>query len=200
LANNANIGGSMLPTLALGIPGNAPAAALLAALTLKNVVVGPTIEIDHPGLIYFIYAALFIANLLMYLAAFALIAPCVKLFSLPRGVLMPLIIPVCVIGAFSVKLSMFDVWIMFAAGVAGWLLVIFRFPVAPIVLGVILAPLADENLRRALLLFEDKSMGFVLSQSIGTLLMLCVVFIIAEGIIRVIRAARATTKLESMSH
>lgn len=189
-ANNANIGGSMLPTLALGIPGNAPAAALLAALTLKNVVVGPTIEIDHPGLIYFIYAALFVANMLMYLAAFALIAPCVKLFSLPRGILMPLIIPVCVIGAFTVKLSMFDVWIMFFAGIAGWILSIFKFPVAPIVLGVILAPLADENLRRALLLFKDKEISFVLSQTIGTILMLFVLVVVAEGIIRGLRSMR----------
>ncbi len=189
-SNNANIGGSMLPTLALGIPGNAPAAALLAALTLKNVVVGPTIEVDHPGLIYFIYAALFVANLLMYMAAFALIAPCVKLFSLPRGILMPLIIPVCVIGAFAVKLSMFDVWIMFAAGIVGWILSVYRFPVAPIVLGVILAPLADENLRRALLLFEDKGMGFVLSQTIGTILMLVVIVVVVEGVFRAIRAAR----------
>lgn len=191
-ANNANIGGSMLPTLALGIPGNAPAAALLAALTLKNVVVGPTIEIDHPGLIYFIYAALFVANMLMYLAAFALIGPCVKLFSLPRGILMPLIIPVCVIGAFSVKTSMFDVWIMFFAGVVGWILSIFKFPVAPIVLGVILAPLADENLRRALLLFKDKEPGFVLSQTIGTILMLFVLVVVAEGIIRAFRSMRIT--------
>ena len=137
-ANNANIGGSMLPTLALGIPGNAAAAALLAALTLKNVVVGPTIELDHPGLIYFIYSALIVANILMYIAAFALIGPCVKLFSLPRGILMPLILPVCIIGAYAVKLSMFDVWIMFAAGVVGWLFTVFKFPVAPVVLGVIL--------------------------------------------------------------
>ena len=58
VANNANVGGSMLPTLTLGIPGNAAAAAILAALELKNVVVGPSIEIEHPGLIYFIYIAL----------------------------------------------------------------------------------------------------------------------------------------------
>ena len=189
-ANNANVGGSMLPTLALGIPGNAAAAALLAALTLKNVSVGPTIEIDHPGLIYFIYAALIVANFLMFMAAFALIGPCVKLFSLPRGILMPLIIPVCVIGAYSVKLSMFDVWVMFAAGAAGWLLTIFRFPVAPIVLGVILAPLADENLRRSLLVFDDKDIGFVLSQWIGTLLMAFVLFVVVEGIVRGVRSAR----------
>lgn len=190
-ANNANIGGSMLPTLALGIPGNAPAAALLAALTLKNVVVGPTIEIDHPGLIYFIYTALFVANLLMYAVAFALIAPCVKLFSLPRGILMPLILPVCVIGAYAVKLSMADVWIMFFAGIGGWVLTTFRFPVAPVVLGVILGPLADENLRRSLLLFEDKSIGFVLSQWIGTALLIFIVVVIVEGVVRAIRSARA---------
>lgn len=193
-ANNANIGGSMLPTLALGIPGNAAAAALLAALTLKNVNVGPTIEIDQPGLIYFIYGALIIANFMMYLAAFALIAPCVKLFSLPRAILMPLIIPVCVIGAYSVKLSMFDVWVMFGAGVAGWLLTVFRFPVAPIVLGVILAPLADENLRRSLLVFEDKELGFVLSQWIGTFLMATVLFVLVEGLVRGLRSNRAKSQ------
>ncbi len=191
-ANNANIGGSMLPTLALGIPGNAPAAALLAALTLKNVVVGPTIEIDHPGLIYFIYAALIVANLMMYVCAFALIAPCVKLFSLPRGLLMPLIIPVCVIGAFSVKLSMFDVWVMLAAGVAGWVMTLFRFPVAPVVLGVILGPMVDENLRRSLLVFEDKGLGFVLSQWVGTILLVFILAVIVEGVLRALREARAT--------
>lgn len=194
-ANNANIGGSMLPTLALGIPGNAAAAALLAALTLKNVVVGPTIEMDHPGLIYFIYAALIIANIMMYGAAFALIGPCVKLFSLPRGILMPLILPVCIIGAYSVKLSMSDVWIMFGAGVVGWLFSVFKFPVAPVVLGVILAPLADENLRRSLLVFDDKGIGFVLSQWIATILMGFVLFVVVEGILRGLRAARAKNNI-----
>lgn len=189
-ANNANIGGSMLPTLALGIPGNAAAAALLAALTLKNVVVGPTIEIDQPGLIYFIYAALIIANVMMYVAAFALIGPCVKLFSLPRGILMPLILPVCIIGAWSVKLSMIDVWIMFGAGIVGVLFSTFKFPVAPVVLGVILAPLADENLRRSLLVFEDKSWGYIGSQWIGAFLMFAVLAVVIEGILRGLRSAR----------
>jgi putative tricarboxylic transport membrane protein len=192
VANNANIGGSMLPTLALGIPGNAAAAALLAALTLKNVVVGPTIEIDHPGLIYFIYTALVVANFLMYGMAIALIKPCVKLFSLPRGLLLPLIIPICVIGAYAVRLNMFDVWVMFAFGLIGYALVQFRFPTAPMVLGVILAPLADENFRRAMLVFEDKSIGFVLSQWIGTILLVAVAFIFLEG---VWRARSSATKV-----
>ena len=131
-------------------------------------------------------------GILAGLAAFALIGPCVKLFSLPRGILMPLILPVCIIGAYAVKLSMFDVWIMFAAGVVGWLFTVFKFPVAPVVLGVILAPLADENFRRSLLVFEDKSIGFVLSNWIGTFLMLAVLFVIAEGAYRVWTSARAS--------
>lgn len=110
-----------------------------------------------------------------------------KLFSLPRGILMPMIIPVCVIGAYSVKLSMFDVWVMFAAGVAGWLFSVFRFPVA---LGVILTPLADENLRRSLLVFEDKEVGYIVSQWIGTILMVFVLFAVIEGALRELRSSQ----------
>ncbi len=192
-ANNANIGGSMLPTLALGIPGNAAAAALMAALTLKNVVVGPTIEVDHPGLIYFIYTALIVANMLMYAMAIMLIKPCVKLFSLPRGMLLPMIIPVCVIGAYAARLSMVDVWVMLISGLGGYLLHVFRFPLAPMVLGVILAPMADENLRRALLIFQDRSWSYVASQWMGNLLLACVLFVFVEGLLRLRRRASSSS-------
>lgn len=184
VANNANIGGSMLPTMALGIPGNAAAAAILAALEMKNVVVGPMIEFENPGLIQFIYVALIVANFLMYGMAIALIKPCVKLFSLPRAVLLPLIIPMCVVGAFAVNLNFFDVYIMFAAGIIGYILHRFGFPMAPMVLAVILGPLADENLRRALLIFEDETVWFVLKQPIGTILLIVVTLTFYDGIFR----------------
>jgi len=184
VANNANIGGSLLPTLTLGIPGNAAAAAILAALELKNVVVGPAIQIEHPGLIYFIYFGLIIANFLMYGMAIALVRPCVKLFSLPRSLLMPLIIPLCVLGAFAVSLNYFDVYVMLGAGLVGYLLHRFGFPLAPLVLAVILGPLADENLRRALLLFEDKSIWYILARPIGTPLILVVLYTFYDGIFK----------------
>jgi len=100
---------------------------------------------------------------------------------------MPLIIPICVIGAYAIRLSMFDVWVMFASGLAGYVLHLFRFPTAPIVLGVILAPLADENLRRSLILFEDKSLGYVLSQYVGTALLCVIGLIFIEGVLRIRR-------------
>jgi len=185
VANNANVGGSMLPTLTLGIPGNAAAAAILAALEMKNIIVGPTIQAENPGIIYFIYIGLIIANFLMYFMAIGLIKPCVKLFSLPRTLLMPLIIPICVMGAFAVSLSYFDVYLMFIAGIAGYILHRFGFPLAPMVLAVILGPLADENLRRALLVFEDRSLWNVLiDRPLGTVLLLVVVYTFYDGIFR----------------
>ncbi|MAF49000.1 MAG: tripartite tricarboxylate transporter permease [Rhodospirillales bacterium] len=185
VANNANIGGSMLPTLTLGIPGNAAAAAILAALEMKNIVVGPTIQTENPGIIYFIYIGLIIANFLMYFMAIGLIKPCVKLFSLPRTLLMPLIIPICVMGAFAVSLSYFDVYIMFIAGIAGYILHRFGFPLAPMVLAVILGPLADENLRRALLVFEDRNMlSILIERPLGTVLLLVVIYTFYDGIFR----------------
>ena len=185
VANNANVGGSLLPTLALGIPGNAAAAAVLAALELKNVVVGPLIQTQNPGLIFYIYIALIVANFFMYGMAIALIRPCVKLFSLPKAVLMPLILPICVLGAFAVNLNYFDVYVMLISGLAGYILHRLGFPLAPVVLAVILGPLADENLRRALLVFEDVGILTVLwERKLGTVLLLVVLYTFYDGIFK----------------
>jgi putative tricarboxylic transport membrane protein len=181
VADNACVGGSMLPTLTLGIPGSAGAAALMAALQLKNVVLGPTIAVDQPGLIELIYALLIVANVLMFGAALMLIKPCVKLFSLPRGLLMTLIIPICIIGAYSVRTNMFDVWVMVAGGFIGYAFNMFKLPAAPVVLGVILAPLADENLRRALLLFDRNGLGFFAREYIGHVLVVVIAIVFIEG-------------------
>jgi len=185
VANNANVGGSMLPTLALGIPGNAAAAAVLAALELKNVVVGPLIQTENPGLIFYIYIGLIVANFFMYGMAIALIKPCVKLFSLPKSLLMPLILPICMLGAFAVNLNYFDVYVMLIAGLVGYILHRFGFPLAPIVLAVILGPLADENLRRALLVFENVGVLNVLwDRKLGTVLLLVVIYTFYDGIFK----------------
>ncbi len=194
VANNANIGGSMLPTLALGIPGNAAAAAILAALELKNVVVGPLIQVENPGLIYYIYIGLIVANFFMYAMAITLIKPCVKLFSLPKTLLMPLILPVCVLGSFAVNLNYFDVYVMLISGFVGYVLHRFGFPLAPLVLGVILGPLVDENLRRALLVFEDMGFLSVLwDRKLGTVLLLIVLYTFYDGIAGARRASQKMT-------
>jgi putative tricarboxylic transport membrane protein len=167
------------------LPGNAAAAAVLAALELKNVVVGPLIQTENPGLIFYIYIGLIVANFFMYAMAIALIRPCVKLFSLPKTLLMPLILPICVIGAFAVNLNYFDVYVMLISGLIGYVLHRFGFPLAPIVLAVILGPLADENLRRALLVFEDVGVLTILwERKLGTVLLLVVLYTFYDGIFK----------------
>ena len=194
VANNANVGGSMLPTLTLGIPGNAAAAAVLAALELKNVVVGPLIQTENPGLIFYIYIGLIVANFFMYAMAIALIRPCVKLFSLPKTLLMPLILPICMLGAFAVNLNFFDIYVMLISGVFGYVLHRFDFPLAPLVLAVILGPLADENLRRALLVFQDVGILNVLwDRKLGTVLLLIVLYTFYDGIFRRGKEQRSDT-------
>jgi putative tricarboxylic transport membrane protein len=183
VANNANIGGALLPSLVLGIPGSATTAAFLAALNLHGIVVGPTIELEQPGIMYFIYGTLIVANIGMYLCAFALIKPSVRLFSLPREILLPIIALLCVLGAFAQKMSMFDIYLMFGFGVLGLCMRKVDIPIGPLVLGVILGNMLDQNFRRAMYIFEDKSMWQILiDRPLGTVLIAVVLITFINGI------------------
>jgi putative tricarboxylic transport membrane protein len=189
VANNSVIGGGLLPTLTLGIPGTNNAALFMAALALHGIIVGPNIEMNHPGFMYFIYAALFVGNLCMYVTAFFLVKPCVYFFSMPTGVLMPAVAMLCLIGTFATGNSMLDVFIMFAAGLVGFAIHRLGYPFAPLVLGMILGPLADENLRRTLVLYKGR-MSELLSRPIGLLLIVAVVWSFYYGIQRSRRESR----------
>lgn len=183
VANNANIGGAMLPSLVLGIPGSAPTAAFLAALSLHGIVVGPMIANDQPGFLGFIYGCLIVANIGMYVSAFLLIKPSVKVFSLPREVLLPIVILFCVVGAFAEKMAMFDVYLMLGFGILGFIMRKTGFPVGPMVLGVILANMFDNNLRRGALLLENESLiDFLLGRPIAMILIVVVVVTFVQGI------------------
>jgi len=176
VANNANIGGALLPSLVLGIPGSAPTAAFLAALNLHGIIVGPNISTYQPGILYFMYGTLIVANIAMYLCAFALIKPSVKLFSLPREILMPIIAIFCVAGSYTEKMAMFDIYLMFGFGLLGFLMRKAEIPIGPMVLGVILGNMLDQNFRRAMVVFERESIWQVLySRPLATFLIIVVV-------------------------
>jgi putative tricarboxylic transport membrane protein len=175
VANNANIGGALLPSLVLGIPGSATAAAFLAALNLHGIILGPTIEVEQPGIMYFMYGTLILANIAMYICAFALIKPSVKLFSLPREILLPVITLLCVMGSFAQKMAMFDIYLMFGFGLLGFFMRKADIPIGPLVLGVILGNMLDQNFRRAMVVFERESIWNVLyDRPVGTVLIVVV--------------------------
>src|SRR4030067_3334241 len=161
IADNACIGGDLLPTITLGIPGSAAMAIILGSLNLHGVRVGPALETHHPGLIYFFYISLIVANFLMYGVALVIIKPGVKLFTMKKEILMPLIAPLCAIGDFGINQSPFDLYVMLAVGLGGLMLYKMRYPLAPLILGVILGPMADENLRKAIMIFQGQNAGLL---------------------------------------
>ncbi len=193
VADNANIGGSLLPTLTLGIPGSAGAAAFMAALNLQGIRIGPLINQDHPGLLYAIYGLLIVANLVMYASALLLLKPAVRVLSLDRNLLMPIIAVVCVVGAFQVGLSMFDVGMMYAFGIVGYVLVRLGFPLAPMVLGAILGPMVDSNLRRALMVYEGRNLLELFTRPLGLAIIALILWTLYDGFFRSARRARVLT-------
>jgi putative tricarboxylic transport membrane protein len=175
VAGNSNIGGALLPTLVLGIPGSAGTAMFMAALNLHGVIVGPMIEREQPGIMYFIYGSLFVANFAMYFIGLAIIKPTVKLFSLPREILFPIITLICVTGAYLENSDMFDVYVMFGFGLLALVMRKTGFPVAPMILGIILGDMLDGNLRRAMVTFEGLTIWEILSRPIGTAILIILI-------------------------
>ncbi len=153
-ANNACIGGALIPLITLGIPGSPPAAMLLGALMLHNVTPGPMIEFEHPGFILELTAILLLASLAMWGLGITLAKQVVKVLKLPAQVFMPVIAVLCVIGSYSLGLNVFNLYLMIAVGIVAYFLTEMEYPISPLVIGVILGPMADENLRRALMVSE----------------------------------------------
>ncbi|WP_426415207.1 tripartite tricarboxylate transporter permease [Aestuariirhabdus sp. LZHN29] len=153
-ANNACIGGALIPLLTLGIPGSAPAAMLLGALMLHGVNPGPTITTDHPNFLLEITAVMVLASLAMWINGMFLAKQVVKLLRIPAPLFMPVVGVLCVIGSYSLGLSIVNLYLMVPIGIAAYLLTEMKYPISPLVIGLILGPMADENLRRALLVTE----------------------------------------------
>jgi putative tricarboxylic transport membrane protein len=189
VANNANVGGSLVPAMTLGIPGNNAAVLFIAALNLHGIVLGPTVQEDHPGLIEYVLAALLVANLALLVSAPLTVRLALRALAVPLKALMPIVIVLAVAGTYAASHSMWDVYVMFAAGIAGYVLKCGGFSLAPIVLGMILGPIADENLRRAMLL-ADGDIVTLLSRPVGMALLVALVATILFGLHRHLRQSR----------
>ncbi len=183
VANNATCGGALLPTCTLGIPGNSSTALIIAALSLHGITLGPGIQMEHPGFMHFIYASLLIANFFMYTVAFLLIRPSIFLLSLPSPTVMSTVVLLCLIGTFAASYSMFDIGVMFVSGGVGYLLYRASYPFAPLILGLILGPLADQTLRRTIWIYDGKYHE-LLYRPVGLVLLAAVIWSFYYGIRR----------------
>ena len=150
--NSAVVPGALIPALTLAVPGSAPAAVLIAALFIHGVRPGPMIMIEQPEFVYAVVAMLFLATLAITVFGLLLTRPLLYVLRIPRERLMPVVFVLCVIGPYAITQRMFDVWVMLFFGVVGFVLRRMNYPMAPLVLGIILGDLLDKNLRRGLTL------------------------------------------------
>ena len=148
-ANSSSVGGALVPLLALGIPGSATDAVLLGAFMLHDLNPGPLLFQDHPEIVYSIFASLLVANLAILSIGIWGNRVFIKVISLPEKILYPMILVIAVMGSFAVNNSLFDVGACLGFGVLGWVLKRFGYPVAPVVLGIVLGNMIEENFRRA---------------------------------------------------
>ncbi len=176
-AKNATTGAAMIPLLTLGIPGSAATAIMLAAMLIHGISPGPLLFRMDPTLVYTIFVSMMLANLMMIFAAVLVAKGFSTLMRVPPAILGAFIIVLSVIGAYGVRNNIFDVYVCLVFGVIGFLMKRANFPSAPLVLGVILGPLAERYFLTSLANYDDNFWIFVQRPISGTILALAALFV-----------------------
>lgn len=158
--NSAVVPGALIPALTLAVPGSAPAAVLIAALFIHGVRPGPMIMIEQPAFVYSVAAMLFLATIAILIYGLSLTRLFILVLRIPREYLMPVVFVLCVIGPYALTLRIFDIWVMVVFGLIGFVLRQMNYPMAPLVLGIILGDLLDKSLRRGLTLSDGDLIPF----------------------------------------
>lgn len=177
-ANNAGIGGAMIPLLTLGIPGDAVTAMMLGGFMIHGIQPGPLLFVSQGALVYTIFAALIVSSVMMLICEFYGMRIFVKLLAVPKYILLPIILVLCVVGAFGLGSRIFDIWTILIFGLIGYGFVKFGIPQAPFIIGFILGPMAETNLRRGLMLSDNNFMDFLTQPISGTFIGLGVASIV----------------------
>lgn len=159
-ANNSAVGGAWIPALVFGIPGDSITAIVIGVLYMKGMNPGPSVFIQNPQFIYAVFMIFILAQLVMLPLGWAIIKAARPLLRVPRNLLLPMILIFCIVGAFAMTNSIYGVILMLAIGVAGWLLEENGFPVAPIILGLVLGGLFERTFMSSMLRTGGDLLGF----------------------------------------
>tara|TARA_B110000003_G_scaffold60933_1_gene61218 strand:+ start:16304 stop:17809 length:1506 start_codon:yes stop_codon:yes gene_type:complete len=150
--NNATVGGALIPLISLGIPGSIADAFLMSAMVIHGITPGPLLFTTNSSLVYVIMGAALLANLAMFVIMIGLIRYLRRLTDIPHSILLPPILVFCIVGSFALNNRLFDVWVMLGCGALGYIMSKARVPLAPFVIGFVLAPIAEAKLRTALMI------------------------------------------------
>jgi len=178
--NSATSGGGLIPMIALGIPGSAVDAILMASLMVHGIGVGPRLIIDHADLVYGMFMAMAIAAMMVLVVCLSSMRLFLGVTKIPKSVIVPVVLVLCLIGAFALTQRVTDLYLLLAVGIFGYVLSKLNYPLAPVVLGAILGPIGESNLRRALMINEDWTL--FLTRPVSLLLLVLAVLSIAFSV------------------
>ena len=181
-ANSAAVGGAFIPMLSLGIPGDAVTAVIISALTIHGLRPGPNLQNHTPDLFWLIVILLVLSSFFLLIFGMTGIKLFTKIVEIPKAILMPMILLLSVVGSYAIRNSMYDVFWMFGFGILGFLLKRFDYPIAPVVLGIILRTLFEDNFRRGTMLQGSVGGMFlsIFNSPISTGLFILTVFLFAS--------------------
>ncbi len=181
-ANNAAAVGAFAPLLCLGIPGSATSAVLLGGLMMWGLQPGPLLFTQQTEFVWGLIGSMYIGNIACVVAGLVMIPFLMSVLRIPRGVISPIIVMICIVGAYSVNNNMFDVWFMIGAGVVAFILKKHDYPIAPILLAFVLAPRFEQSIRRAFTISGGSPMIFIEKPISAVLLAATVIFLITPVI------------------
>lgn len=192
-ANNSATQTAFIPTLTLGVPGSASMALVIGALMMYGIVPGPRLLVEHSDLFWGLVASFLIGNILLLILNIPLIGLWVRLLKIPYRYMYPTIIVLVCVGVYSLNNNVFDVWLTLVFGWAGYLMRLFRFEPAPFLIGFVLGPMMEEQLRRAMLLSRGDATVF-LTRPISGILIAITVLLLVYAITSALRQRRRSRK------
>lgn len=195
-ANNAAVGGAMVPLLTLGIPPNVVMAILLGAFMIHGIQPGPLLIKDHPDMFWGIVASMYLGNIILLILNLPLIGIWVQILKIPYPILFPLILLFCLIGSYTANNSTFDMYIMLGFGVLGYLMRKFKYEAAPLILAYVLSPMMEMSLRQSLILSKGDFSIFILRPISAGCLVIAVMLLVSP-LIPLLKKRRLIPKEES---
>lgn len=198
IASTASVAGHMVPLLALGIPGSGATAVILGAFLLHGVQPGPQIFVAHPDIAYSILSSLFVSVIGMCLIGYLWIRVVVKVLTIPQPIIFAIVALFCIVGSYAHRNDILDVAMVLAFGVVGYLFEMFRFPLAPMVLGAILGPIAESSFLRSMIRYNNDVTAF-LRDPLSCVLLLVAAVAFALPLYTRIRTPRAGSPPQTAS-
>jgi putative tricarboxylic transport membrane protein len=183
-SNNASAGGALVPLLGLGIPGSGTTAVMVAAFQIYGLQPGPLLFDKRPDLVWGLIASLYLANAMLLVLNLPLVGLWVRLLDIPKPLLYSGILVVSAVGVYSLNRSAADLVVVFFLGVAGYLMRRFDYPLAPVILGIVLAPLIDNNFRRAMIITDGDLIRLVTRPATAATLVIALVFLMLPFLLR----------------